>query len=276
MMKVPLDNVVALDQLEGREADQSLIDSIRENGILNPLKVYKYTFEGTPPLGISSRVYALLDGHRRLNAAQVLELEELPIEIMEKPVNQTEARVIQVILNRNRKDVKPSHVAESILAMKEAGKIQKEIAKRFGLSESEVSTYLTLQRGHEKIRKAVDSGRMSLSAAEPLLTKSLETQEALAEAAIRQRTVRRVRALVKTHEMTSDITAPDSQLEDDIDPLEYLALEAVKQAVSMLDMALSQPIKSTTITGAMIRVNEEVREKTKRLSDQLMDNILPF
>jgi ParB/RepB/Spo0J family partition protein len=268
MITVPRDNITVLDQLEGRTANTALIDSIKVNGILNPLMVYPHTFEGPPPLGIPSRCYIVLDGHRRLDAADVLEYTELPIEITERPENDTEARTIQVILNRNRKDVKPTHVAGAIMAMKNKGKLQKDIAKRFGLSEPEVSMYLTLFRGHDKLKKAVNTGRISLSAIEPLLTKDLSVQEKLADAAIRQRTVRAVRALVKTHEMKTDITAPTSQLEEDIDPLEYLALEELEGVRDTLISLLATPIKSRTIAGQMIKVFSEIEEAIEQLADK--------
>lgn len=260
MITVPRDNLVVLDQLEGRTANPALIDSIKVNGILNPLKAYRYTFEGPPPLGVPSRCYVVLDGHRRLNAADELGFEELPIDIMDKPENDTEARTIQVILNRNRKDVKPTHVASAIMAMKNNGKLQKDIAKRFGLSEPEVSMYLTLFRGHEKLKKAVNTGRISLSAIEPLLTRDLAIQEQLADAAIRQRTVRAVRALVKTHEMKTDITASKSQLEEDIDPLEYLALEEFEDIADTLRTISNMKIRSHTIAGQLSQVLQDVKK----------------
>lgn len=265
MITVPRDNLVVLDQLEGRTANPALIDSIKVNGILNPLKAYKYTFEGPPPLGVPSRCYVVLDGHRRLNAADELGFEELPIEIMDKPENDTEARTIQVILNRNRKDVKPTHVASAIMAMKNNGKLQKDIAKRFGLSEPEVSMYLTLFRGHEKLKKAVNTGRISLSAIEPLLTKDITVQEELADAAIRQRTVRAVRALVKTHEMRTDITAPTSQLEENIDPLEYLALEEFEDVAGSLKVLTETSIKSSTIGAKLGMILQDVKKSVSIL-----------
>jgi len=268
MITVPRDNLAVLDQLEGRTADSGLIDSIKANGILNPLKVYRYTFEGPPPVGVTSRCYVILDGHRRLDAADTLELEELPIEIMDAPKDDIEARTIQVILNRNRKDVKPSHVADSIMALKDQGQQQKDIAKTFGLSEPAVSMYLTLYRGHEKLRKAVDSGRISLSAIEPLLTKDLSIQGELADAAIRQRTVRAVRALVKTHEMKTDITAPTSQLEENIDPLEYLALEEFENAAESLKALSEATIKSTAIAARLAVVLQDVRKSVAALESK--------
>jgi predicted transcriptional regulator len=167
-------------------------------------------------------------------------------------------------------------IADEILALKNSGSTQKEIANDFEMSEPEVSTYLTLARGNEKIKKAVGKGDISLSAVEPLLTKSLAVQAQLVDAALRQRTVRGVRAVVKTHEMKTDVTAPDSQLEEDIDPTEFLALEAVKHVVGLLETGLLLPIESVTIRRAMLPIVQEIEEKAKELSDTLMGDDLPF
>ena len=201
-------------------------------------------------------------------------MAQVPLETMDELADPE--HIFQVIINRNRKDARPSHVAGSILILKNSGKTQRDIAKIFGMGEPEVSTYLTLERGHEKIKMAVDAGHISLSAVEPLLTKSLEVQGALVDEAIRQRTVRAVRALVKTHEMRTDVTAPNSQLEEDIDPLEYLALESVKQDIELLETAVVQEVQSTTIRRAMLRITQEIQEKVKKLSNVLMGDDLPF
>lgn len=260
MITIRSKDIVILDQLEGRTADEGLIESIKFNGVLNPLKVYEQTFEGPPPLGIPSTFYVIIDGHRRFDAATKLGLEEIPVEVMEKPKDDTEARTIQVILNRNRRDVKPTHVASAIKALKDKGILQKDIAKRFSMSEPEVSMYLTLYRGHEKLKKAVDEEKISLSAIEPLLTKDLTVQEELADAAIRQRTVRGVRALIKTHLMKSDITAPVSQLEEDIDPLEYLALEELKEAQKVIYKIAQTKFKSRTISRQVQQILNQIEE----------------
>ena len=250
---------------DGRKADKSLIASIETNGILNPLKVYLVEEMDDVLELLVYKGHAILDGYRRLDAADQLGITDIPIVLVDPPVSDNDRRLTQIILNRNRKDMKPSNVASAIMLLKEGSMSQKDIAKKFGLSEPEVSMYLTLHRGSEKIRKAIDSGRMSLSAAEPLLTKPLAVQEELADAAIRQRTVRAVRALVKTHLMKSDITAPASQLEEDIDPLEYLALEEMTDVVSTLERIKEMDIHSRTIFDQMTVQYKRIEDALENL-----------
>ena len=52
---------------------EQLIESIKQNGILQPLTATK-TEDG----------YQLISGHRRLFAAKILKLEKVPVIIMEK------------------------------------------------------------------------------------------------------------------------------------------------------------------------------------------------
>ncbi|KKL05845.1 hypothetical protein LCGC14_2601980, partial [marine sediment metagenome] len=87
---------------------------------------------------------------------------------------------------------------------------------------------------------------------------------------------RYVQLVVKTHEMRTDVTAPDSQLEEDIDPLDFLALEAVKHVVSLLETGLLLPVESVTIRKAMLPIVQEIEEQAKELSDALMGDDLPF
>lgn len=94
-----------------------------------------------------------------------------------------------------------TQIADALLDLKNEGMLQNELSGKFELSEPEVSSLLTLARGHEKIRSAVDAGTISISAVEPLLRKPAEVQEKLVDEVLRQRTVKKVRALVRSYEM---------------------------------------------------------------------------
>ena len=257
-----LERLMIDEQFEGRTADQELIDSIDENGILEPLLVY-YSNEYDR--------YVILDGTRRYDAALHLELFEVPITQIAEPEDINEALAIQIIVNRNRKDMRLTHVADAIAGIKRNGDKQKDIAKRFGLSEAEVSTLLTLARGHEKLRKAIDQGKITLSAAEPLLTKSAEVQEELVDAAIGQRTVRKVRALIRAHQLESDTIATQGALDEDIDPLDYLALEEIRKIAGNIDLLQSQGITSIIIAEQLLEPLETIRRSTHKMLEQTVD-----
>ena len=159
----------------------------------------------------------------------------------------------------------PTHVADAIMTLKEADVKQKEIARRFRLRESEVSTYLTLARGHKKIRDAVNAGRLTLSAAEPLLTKPMEIQEALADAAIGAKTVRKVRALIKTQAFQADVEAQQGDLDADIDPLDYLTLDEITRMDESLEMLIQQGFTSPAIAEQIILHTNKIVSNARQL-----------
>lgn len=262
MTTVLLDRLMIDEQLESREADQELIDSIEENGIVDPLLVY---------FNEDHNLFSVLDGTRRYNAAVKLDLFEVPITQTDPPEDIDEALAIQLIVNRNRKDMKLTHVADAIAGIRKGGTKQKDIAKRFGLSEAEVSTLLTLARGHEKLRTAIDRGKITLSAAEPLLTKSMELQEELVNAAIGARTVRKVRAMLRAHQMQSDVVALRGELEEDIDPLDYLALEEIQKIVLSMSALQKQGVTSIIIAEQLLEPLDEIRRSTHKMLEQTVD-----
>lgn len=262
MQTVRIEQIVVEEQFEDRFADQELQESIEENGLLNPLSVYPV-----------KDVYVILDGHRRFDALKRLGVEEVQIVISPTPKDAQEAKSFQVIVNRHRKSMMPTHVADAIMSLKESDVKQKDIARRFRLRESEVSTYLTLARGHEKIRNAVNSGHLSLSAAEPLLTKSLEIQEDLADAVIGAKTVRKVRALIKTHEFQADVEAQQGDLDADIDPLDYLTLDETIRTAETLEMLVKQGFTSPAIAEQIILHTKKIRLDVAKLERLAVDII---
>lgn len=254
METISVEQIVVDEQFEDRFADQELLDSINENGVLTPLTLYR-----------NKDVHVVLEGHRRLDAIKRLGIEDVPYILVPAPESAQEAKSFQVIVNRHRKDMKPTHVADAIMDLKESGVKQKEIARRFRLRESEVSTYLTLARGHVKIRSAVNLGRLTLSAAEPLLTKSMEIQEELADAAIGAKTVRKVRALIKTQAFQADVEAQQGDLDTDIDPLDYLLLDEVTRMTENLDPLLKQGFTSPAIAEQILMNTNKLRVGTDQL-----------
>ncbi|HEC65127.1 MAG TPA: ParB/RepB/Spo0J family partition protein [bacterium] len=251
---ISVERLIVEEQFEDRFADQELLDSIHENGLLTPLTVYE-----------SKDFYVVLEGHRRFDAIKRLGIEEVQVTLVPAPESAQEAKSFQVIVNRHRKDMMPTHVADAIMTLKEADVKQKEIARRFRLRESEVSTYLTLARGHKKIRDAVNAGRLTLSAAEPLLTKPMEIQEALADAAIGAKTVRKVRALIKTQAFQADVEAQQGDLDADIDPLDYLTLDEITRMDESLEMLIQQGFTSPAIAEQIILHTNKIVSNARQL-----------
>ncbi|MCX5808089.1 MAG: ParB/RepB/Spo0J family partition protein [Proteobacteria bacterium] len=108
---VPIGNIVVLEQVRSNiniEADsfKSLIQSIKDKGILEPLLVTKGDGD----------LYTLICGERRLEAARQLELELVPVRIIEAGKESGETIALQLTENLQREDLNPMDQAKGILA----------------------------------------------------------------------------------------------------------------------------------------------------------------
>ena len=79
-----------------------LVDSIRENGILNPVIV-------RPDLNGD---YEMISGHRRLHATKIIRLQKIPAIV--KEMSDDEAIIKMVDANIQREEILPSERAFSL------------------------------------------------------------------------------------------------------------------------------------------------------------------
>ena len=108
---IPTANIVVLEQVRSNiniESDsfKSLMQSIKDKGILEPLLV-------TGPEGDS---YNLICGEKRLEAARQLELELVPVRVIEAGKESGETIALQLTENLQREDLNPMDQAKGILA----------------------------------------------------------------------------------------------------------------------------------------------------------------
>lgn len=110
-----------------------LAESIRENGIIEPLLVTK-TKEGN---------YQLIAGERRLRAAKLAEKSTVPVIVKEaSPQQMLELAVIE---NIHRKDLNPLEEAMAFMQLRERFKMTDElIASKVGFSRSAVTNKMRL------------------------------------------------------------------------------------------------------------------------------------
>ncbi|MBS1402958.1 MAG: ParB/RepB/Spo0J family partition protein [Oscillospiraceae bacterium] len=113
---------------------EELAASIGEYGVLNPLTVRQRT-EG----------YELVAGERRLRAAKLAGLLEVPCIVME--LNMEEASLIALVENLQRRDLDFIEEARGIAQLiRLFGMSQEECARRLGKSQSAVANKLRLLR----------------------------------------------------------------------------------------------------------------------------------
>ena len=116
-------------KVEGNADMEALTESIRENGILNPLIVRP---EENDPCR-----YEIISGHRRAHAARLAGIEQVPAFVY--PISRDEAAVLVVDSNLHRERVLPSEKAFAYKLKMEALKRQ---GRRTDLTLSQVATRL--------------------------------------------------------------------------------------------------------------------------------------
>ena len=116
-------------KVEDNEDMEVLTESIRENGILNPLIVR--------PAENDSCRYEIISGHRRAHAAKLAGIEQVPAFVY--PVSRDEAAVLVVDSNLHREHILPSEKAFAYKLKMEAMKRQ---GRRTDLTSSQVATRL--------------------------------------------------------------------------------------------------------------------------------------
>lgn len=156
-------NVIQLNPLQPRgvispESLTELVDSIREQGILEPLVVAR------TPAG-----YQLIAGERRLRAAKILGYEKVPVVVkITTPQGILEMSIVE---NVQREDLNP---IERALAYKrlidEFGLGTNEVARRVGKSAPAVSNTIRLLSLPDAIKDALVAGVISEGHVRPLIS----------------------------------------------------------------------------------------------------------
>ncbi len=125
------------------EALQELADSIRQHGILQPLSVRR--------VGVS---YELIAGERRLRAAQLAGLTEIPCIVM--TMDDRESGMAAMVENLQRQDLDFVEEAMGISRLMEQWNMsQDQAAKLLGKSQSAVANKLRLLRHSPQVLQAL-------------------------------------------------------------------------------------------------------------------------
>ena len=170
------------------EALQDLADSIRANGIIQPLTVRR----------LSSGYYQIIAGERRWRAAKLAGLTEVPAVIIEADDRKT--MELALIENLQREDLNPIEEANGYKSlMEDYGLTQEEAAQRVGKSRPAVANALRLLALPDPVCLLVEEGKLSAGHARAILAvPSGEAQMKLAKKVVADGlSVRQTEALAK-------------------------------------------------------------------------------
>lgn len=144
---------------------QSLADSIRQQGVIQPIVV--------TPDGRGS--YTIVAGERRWRASRLAGLAKVPVAILEA-VDDRRLLELALVENLQRSDLNPVEEAEAYATLqKDFGLSHETVAERVGKSRPAVTNALRLLRLPANVLDLLREGKLAAGQARPLL--ALETEE---------------------------------------------------------------------------------------------------
>jgi ParB family transcriptional regulator, chromosome partitioning protein len=157
------------------ESLQELADSIRAQGIIQPIIVR----------ALSKDRYEIIAGERRWRAAQLAQMQEVPVVI--RDISDEATLAIALIENIQRENLNPMDEANALYRLqKEFAMTHETIAKTVGKSRTVITNLLRLLQLELNVKKLVESQRLSVGHAKVLLALSGFTQTQLAEKIVAQ------------------------------------------------------------------------------------------
>lgn len=137
---------------------ESLADSIREHGVLQPLIITKAEKETASGIMVS---YELVAGERRLKAAKMAGLSFVPAIIRPK-TEEKQKLELALIENIQRADLNAMEKSRGYEKLaKDFGLTQQEVSGRVGQSREAVANALRLLNLPVEVQKAIESGKIS-------------------------------------------------------------------------------------------------------------------
>jgi ParB family chromosome partitioning protein len=199
VQRVPLDRIRPCS-LQPRkdfsaEALRELADSIREQGIVQPLIVRE-----------RGGHFELIAGERRWRAAQLLQLPEVPIIVRQADDRAVlELALIENLQRENLNAIEEAHGYEQL-----AGKFQltqEEIALKVGKSRAVVANALRLLKLPQAVQNFVREGRLSVGHAKVILGLADEKKQKLAA----ERVIKQGLNVRQTEGLVAKLQARDSR-----------------------------------------------------------------
>lgn len=166
--KVPIDKINPNPNQPRTHFNETLLnelaDSIRENGVLQPLLVRK-----------KGKGYEIIAGERRYQASKIAGLEDLPVIV--KEVDDQKMLELALIENLQRSDLNPIEEAKGYRQLiKASGMTQEALSKAVSKSRSSITNSLRLLDLPEPVQQYLFDGRLTAGHARAILAVPYEEQ----------------------------------------------------------------------------------------------------
>lgn len=228
---------------------EELSDSIRENGLIQPIILRKIGDEDG---------YEIIAGERRFRAAQIAGLTEVPSII--KKINNHEALELALIENIQRIDLSLIEEATGYKRLiKEFSYTQDQIAKKIGKSRSHITNILRLLNLPQKVQNFLSQSAISMGHARAIIN-SINPEKLAKKIISESLTVRQTEDLVRDEkiEKVSKNTPVFVRTESKIKFVSREYLTELQNNISkLIDMSTTISFNSLKNSGKIyIRFNE--------------------
>lgn len=197
------------------EALESLAESIRKQGILQPIVVRS----------VDNNRYEIIAGERRWRAAQMASLDKVPVLV--KQVDNQTTIALALIENIQREDLNPLERAMSLQRFADEFQMShQEVADHVGMSRAAVSNHIRLLSLAAEIKTFLQNGDIEMGHARAMLSlDGIQQKKAARQIIDKGLSVRETEQLVrsmltvvdkpfKAHIIDPDVKALQNQLSD--------------------------------------------------------------
>ena len=218
------------------EALMDLAQSIRENGLIQPITVRE--MDGR---------YQIIAGERRFRALKLNGAVDVPVLIMD--ANEVQMAEMALVENIQRENLSAIEEAKSYVEiMKYSGLNQSQLALRVGKSQSSIANKIRLLNLDENVQEAVSTKKISERHARALIGLDEEKQHDALE-----KIVKKGMTVAPTEKMLKEQAQPKKEKKKvmlkGISKNIKIAINTIHQAVSMVNRA-----------GTAAEINEEEHE----------------
>ena len=167
MTSIPIENITPNGNNRKNAGELTLIPSIKTDGILEPIIVYKDK---------GDKLFKIAAGHRRYASAKAYGIDKIPCIVLPKE----KAIRAACIENIDRENLSPADLAESILSMyMDCGYCVDDIAAVTRLSKNQVVRILRIKDCIPEVQEALKEGKFSLEIALEYAPYSEDIQKAV-------------------------------------------------------------------------------------------------
>jgi len=161
-LRIPVDQIEVNPQQPRRDFDETLLSelaaSIKIHDIIQPLTVSR----------LSNSRYRIIAGERRLRAAKIAGLKDVPVYVRE--TKDSQLLELALLENLQRENLNAMEIALSYKRlMEELDYTQEQLAERMGKERSTVANYIRLLKLPPDIQIAVRNGTISMGHARALI-----------------------------------------------------------------------------------------------------------